>query len=1012
MQSDDNISQYIKYPKYNCYVYNKSFSKLQSINSINTNNILTFDVLIIENIKNKHMFENVLNSANLTKKLYIYSTFDINVDNDNCFICKYSKISKIFQNIELLDDDYVEHKPEKKQTKKKVPNSYYLPKPPGSREKENFRNICLKNINKIRSIKLPNITLNLNNEAVFIEYRELPHSEFLIRNAILKLGDTWSYSVICGNKCYDYYSKLCSEIHRNIKVINSGHDNMTHNSYNNMLLTIDFWKLIHGEKVLLYQEDSYIFNTNVCDFVVWDYIGAPFKGVCVEGKNIGNGGLSLRSKSKLIEILNCFPLESIKIAELKPVVRNYIKKNNLDNIPEDIYFSTYMQQCELCRVADFESAKMFSSDTIFESKSFGMHCIWNGLPNWKIYIESKINSDFKGINNSIVEPTAIVEPTPTFDYGFTTESYLKKINEYCSLISINKDIVLNVPKEEFRYFCYRYLDYMRLVDLPIITQNNYYEAVLIEYRCVPHLEFLIRNCIHKLGSEWSQTIICGNLNYNYMLNIVKNIDRNIKVIKTNNDNITQSEYSLLLSSDTFWNLLFGEKILIYQEDTIIFKKNIMDFIKWDYIGAPWPKNQNDTPNCVGNGGLSLRSKSIMLEIIKKIHITETSYNSSTFNYMNNTKSTCPPEDVYFSKNMQELNIGKVADWDTAYDFSSESYLNTNSFGAHGVWVNNSEMMKKLLYKHIIPSYQVTKIFKQITDHRGGWNIVKNSLKDYVCSNSELLFVDNVDGYFLWDEKKEIKTKWFGFIHLTPITPEYLNFINLNHLFSLTIFKDSLINCVFLITLSSYITDFIKTKLNKMGINIPVYTMRHPTDTSCPHFTLDKYNKNNCKQIIQVGQQLRKLTSIYRLNTQFKKVWLTGFKDLNRSKRMLIKEAEVFNYNDLDYDSVELKYIQDFDEYDELLSQNIIFVDLFDAAANNAVVEAIARNTPILVNKLPAVVEYLGDDYPLYFEDLNEINELTSYKNINKAYVYLCNLNKDFLDINYFTKKFINILMKD
>ena len=42
-----------------------------------------------------------------------------------------------------------------------------------------------------------------------------------------------------------------------------------------------------------------------------------------------------------------------------------------------------------------------------------------------------------------------------------------------------------------------------------------------------------------------------------------------------------------------------------------------------------------------------------------------------------------------------------------------------------------------------------------------------------------------------------------------------------------------------------------------------------------------------------------------------------------------------------------------------------------ASANNAVIECIARGTPLLVNPLPAVVEYLGADYPFYFHSLEE-----------------------------------------
>ena len=37
-----------------------------------------------------------------------------------------------------------------------------------------------------------------------------------------------------------------------------------------------------------------------------------------------------------------------------------------------------------------------------------------------------------------------------------------------------------------------------------------------------------------------------------------------------------------------------------------------------------------------------------------------------------------------------------------------------------------------------------------------------------------------------------------------------------------------------------------------------------------------------------------------------------------------------------------------EEYDKLLSENIIFVELYDSSANNLVIECIARNTPILI----------------------------------------------------------------
>jgi hypothetical protein len=60
-----------------------------------------------------------------------------------------------------------------------------------------------------------------------------------------------------------------------------------------------------------------------------------------------------------------------------------------------------------------------------------------------------------------------------------------------------------------------------------------------------------------------------------------------------------------------------------------------------------------------------------------------------------------------------------------------------------------------------------------------------------------------------------------------------------------------------------------------------------------------------------------------------------------------------------------------DEYDALLENSVVFLKLRDAPADTTVVECIARNTPILINRLPGVVEYLGEDYPFYYSSLDE-----------------------------------------
>jgi len=271
----------------------------------------------------------------------------------------------------------------------------------------------------------------------------------------------------------------------------------------------------------------------------------------------------------------------------------------------------------------------------------------------------------------------------------------KVLNKFCKVYNTNKNDVKENDKIRFRFECFKYNYMIRHIDIPNVNINTNYEAVFIEYRCFPHVELLIRNAILKLGDKWSHTIICGNLNYEFMKNICNKISDNIKVIKTNYDNLNQDDYSLFLSSTKFWELLSAKKILIYQEDSFIFKNNIQEFIDWDYIGAPWPKNTNDTPNCVGNGGISLRTKQIMLDIINKISIKNTIINESTKIYMKENNLNICPEDVYFSLNMQKFNIGKVADFDIAFKFSSESLNNPNSFAGHCFWLSDSKWIKRI-----------------------------------------------------------------------------------------------------------------------------------------------------------------------------------------------------------------------------------------------------------------------------------------------------------------------------
>lgn len=145
---------------------------------------------------------------------------------------------------------------------------------------------------------------------------------------------------------------------------------------------------------------------------------------------------------------------------------------------------------------------------------------------------------------------------------------------------------------------------------------------------------------------------------------------------------------------------------------------------------------------------------------------------------------------------------------------------------------------------------------------------------------------------------------------------------------------------------------------------------------------------------------------------------------NISSNVSCGEGIVNNWNKLFFESVQqelssVKLIEYLDNtnYDSLLTENVVFVNLIDASAVNTLIECVTRHTPIIVNNHPAVVELLGKDYPLfynhgasYFELSNSICKILSNPlNIRNAYRHLKAVDKSKYDIEHFVNTFCNIV---
>jgi len=327
-------------------------------------------------------------------------------------------------------------------------------------------------------------------------------------------------------------------------------------------------------------------------------------------------------------------------------------------------------------------------------------------------------------------------------------------------------------------------------------------------------------------------------------------------------------------------------------------------------------------------------------------------------------------------------------------------------------------------------------------HRSGWNYAIQALSP-LHNPQEILFDGFLEHQFLFQharsgqrsprvlakmkadgvfqhlatsEEKGItpyQEPWVGFLHNPPAMPVWFNYHNSpQKLFEKQIWKDSLPYCLGLFALSEYHATWLRQQTGK-----PVSVLVHPTEIPQQQFEFDQFLANPAKKIVQIGWWLRKLNSLNRLPIArdnalgYEKVrigFLPGLIDDYLTSFMKL-EARLykFEFDPIYLENTHVIHHLPNQEYDDLLARNIAFVELYDSSASNAIIECIARATPLLVNPLPAVKEYLGRDYPMYFNSLEEAAAKaldTSLILDTHLYLKTCEVRQK-LSSDYFLKSF-------
>jgi hypothetical protein len=209
--------------------------------------------------------------------------------------------------------------------------------------------------------------------------------------------------------------------------------------------------------------------------------------------------------------------------------------------------------------------------------------------------------------------------------------FYNKLKEYIKINNINYNLkeyinLLEKNNEKlFDYFCYKNINFIKKINLPKITIKNKKEVIFINFdKNNQSFEFILRNNILILGSNWNITIICKPYNYFQIKEIILNISKDINLIKINNN---QNIFFINLN---FWEKIKGENIIIIDKNILLTKNNFKSYINNDFLIF------EDYDN------FSIRKKSILINVIK---------------FVKNIKNTFNDEKKFFSKRLEKFKLG-------------------------------------------------------------------------------------------------------------------------------------------------------------------------------------------------------------------------------------------------------------------------------------------------------------------------------------------------------------------
>jgi hypothetical protein len=456
---------------------------------------------------------------------------------------------------------------------------------------------------------------------------------------------------------------------------------------------------------------------------------------------------------------------------------------------------------------------------------------------------------------------------------------------------------------------------------------------------------------------------------------IKNSKTNCKISpiyfnKLNPDKIKNNNYEMLIKilndmNDISLTYIKNTRLIFYEKSRL---KN------WNhYAGWLWICNNINNITC-NNDNYNLYIIDYIEKIFCKKH-TDINYKYKL--KLNNTTYESEGIKIYENKHVSRVNEYYYIDDDKQKKLVN---IEADGFNKLPIYINNINCRKyknrTLINKKIYVCWEKNKF------------IVINN--EELIKNFDILPVDVNYTKPLHD--KNFICFWHN--PFSNIPTKFQNGMQLDDIIEHTQFKNIMSNnCKAILTFTDDFKYKLDNKLKSLGINKKIYTISHPHPDVIIKFNYDMFVKNKNKKLIFIGFWLRKIDIFMSVNIKnYEKLYIGNAYVEEMEKNNIKCLSNIDNYT-----------------YDNLLSHNIVFLDIYDTVINNTFIESIMRQTPILLPKHSSFIEILGNDYPLYFNENENIDDIINNNQlILNAHNYLKQLKYN-MSLKYFNNSLKNII---